>query len=75
MDLMLFADNTRAVVLPLFQAVRDAFNTVFTWLNLVLNGFRAGTQLNPLLVPFLIIVGISFIYFVIKLIRSIVWGA
>lgn len=60
-------------ILPLFQSLRSAFNTIFVWLNLVLTSFRTGA-LHSLLVPFCIVIAIPLILVAIRLIRSVVWG-
>lgn len=76
MEIGFFLEETRATVLPLFQAVRSAFTTVFnSWFVVVANSILTSNgPLRSLLVFLVIGVGISIILFVIKFIRSIVWG-
>lgn len=76
MEVGFILEQTRATVLPLFQAVRSAFSTVFnSWFITVANSFLTSTgSLRSLLVFLVIGVGISIILFVIKFVRSVVWG-
>lgn len=75
MEIGFITQSTRAVILPLFQTLRDAFYTVFfQWFISVANALISG-PIRDLLIPLCIGVGIAILLVSIKFIRKVVWGS
>lgn len=75
MDFILF-QTTRASIPPLFQAVRDVFSAIFTWVNRILLNFNASDgAFYSVRLFFVVPIAIAIIFFTIKFIKHVVWGA
>lgn len=65
-----FFESSRAVVLPLFQTLRDTFNQVLLWWHSVFRAFIAGNgQWRPLFVFFVIGIAVVIILVGVRVIR------
>lgn len=62
-------------ILPIFQVVRIAFQTVWSWIGSLMSSIVYNTgAFFPLRTVIFIGVGISVVYVTIKVIRMLVWG-
>lgn len=68
-------ESTRAVVLPIFQEVRNAWGAMFQWFVQVIQALiQPLGKLHTLLPLFMVGLAVVLIFFALKLIRKIVWG-
>lgn len=68
-------ESTRAVVLPIFQEVRNAWGALFQWLVQVIQSLVLPLgKLHTLLPLFMVGLAVILIFFAVKLIRKLVWG-
>lgn len=64
-----------SAILPLFQVVRDAFNTVLTWVRAFFYSiYSSSGGLYELRYLFVIGIAVAVILVSFKLIRYIIWG-
>lgn len=68
-------ESTRAVVLPIFQEVRNAWGAMFQWIVQVIQALvQPLGKLHSLLPLFMVGLAVVLIFFAVRLIRKIVWG-